>query len=192
DCRIAKIEPAAALTVGRGSGRGGQRRWTARANPAKGSRRMSRLQVRRRAGLRASGLRAGGVWVVSSVPTSSTIVRAVLPVGGNGSSVEGSRRMGSVGSLGLANERRMPTQPAPQLSALEHAERQREACYRLALGDPGADFGLTCPVDDVDGYDDRASTVIDPGLVDQPRPRRIHPCDSLEAVLDHLEGVLTR
>src|SRR5699024_7731356 len=121
---------------GRGSGRGGQRRWTARANPAKGNRRMSRLQVRRRAGLRASGLRAsglraGGVWVVSSVPTSSTIVRAVLPVGGNGSSVEGSRRMGSVGSLGLANERRMPPQPDPQLSGLEHAEREREACYRL-------------------------------------------------------------
>src|SRR5699024_3176786 len=103
-----------------------------------------------------------------------------------------SPRSASTGSLGLAHERRMPPQPDPQVSGLEHAERERAAGYRLALGDPGSDLGLTCSVDDVDGYDDRASTVIDPGLVDQPRPRRIHPCDSLEAVLDHLDGLLTR
>src|SRR5699024_4812099 len=61
-----------------------------------------------------------------------------------------SPRSASTGSLGLAHERRMPPQPDPQVSGLEHAEREREAGYRLALGDPGSDFALVGPVDDVD------------------------------------------
>src|SRR5699024_11122302 len=38
-----------------------------------------------------------------------------------------SPRSASTGSLGLAHERRMPPQPDPQVSGLEHAEREREA-----------------------------------------------------------------
>src|SRR5699024_3744421 len=80
-----------------------------------------------------------------------------------------SPRSASTGALGLAHERRMPPQPGPQVSGLGHAERQREAVYRLALGDPGSDFALVGPVYAVAVHADRARTVIDPGLVDQPR-----------------------